>query len=159
MAGAWLAALSIAGCRRPDAAPPPSQPNAGPSAPGPGGAAGYGGASAPGGGAPSHSAADPAAIFQAGKASYYADSLAGRPTASGEPYDPRAMTAAHRTLPFGTLVLVERADTGRRVLVRINDRGPFGGKGRVIDLSRSAAESLDMMKAGVVDVTLRVTAQ
>jgi rare lipoprotein A len=94
----------------------------------------------------------------AGLASYYADSLAGRPTASGEPYDPGALTAAHRTLPFGTMVEVSR-DDGRSVVVRINDRGPFGKKKRVIDLSRRAAEELGMMRAGVVKVTVRVIGQ
>ena len=92
-------------------------------------------------------------VFERGAASYYADSLAGHPTASGEPYDPAAFTAAHRTLPFGTWVEVVRKD-GRRVRVRINDRGPFKA-GRVIDVSRAAAEALGMVKAGVVDVELR----
>lgn len=91
---------------------------------------------------------------QKGRASYYADSLAGNKTASGEPYDPKAMTAAHRTLPFGAWVVVRSGE--RSVKVRINDRGPFGGNGRIIDLSRAAAEELGMMKAGVVDVTLTV---
>lgn len=90
-----------------------------------------------------------------GTASYYADSLAGRPTASGEPYDPAELTAAHRTLPFGTVVEVSR-DDGRSVVVRINDRGPFGKKKRIIDLSRRAAEALGMVRAGVVPVTVRV---
>ncbi|MCC6523523.1 MAG: septal ring lytic transglycosylase RlpA family protein [Polyangiaceae bacterium] len=90
--------------------------------------------------------------FQHGRASYYADSLAGRATASGERYDPRALTAAHRTLPFGTWVDVVRPD-GRRVRVRVNDRGPFKA-GRVIDLSRAAAEALGMVSAGVVEVEL-----
>ncbi len=90
-----------------------------------------------------------------GHASYYADSLAGHSTASGEPYDPRALTAAHRTLPFGSIVEVSRPD-GRSVRVRVNDRGPFGPKGRVIDLSRSAAEAIGMIRDGVVLVTLRV---
>lgn len=92
---------------------------------------------------------------QSGTASYYADSLAGRSTASGEPYDPKAMTAAHRTLPFGTMVEVTR-DDGRKVVVRINDRGPFGKKKRIIDLSRRAAEELGMVRAGVAKVTVRV---
>jgi rare lipoprotein A len=92
---------------------------------------------------------------QRGRASYYSDKLAGRSTASGEPYDPRALTAAHRKLRFGTVVEVTRAD-GRRVQVRINDRGPFGGGDRIIDLSRAAAESLQMIREGVVDVTLRI---
>jgi rare lipoprotein A len=89
-----------------------------------------------------------------GEASFYAQSLAGRPTASGEPYKPAELTAAHKTLPFGTLVEVRRED-GRRVVVRINDRGPFR-KGRVIDLSRRAAEELGMTRAGVIKVEVRV---
>lgn len=88
-----------------------------------------------------------------GKASYYADSLAGRKTGSGEPYDPKAYTAAHRVLPFGTWVEVRRKD-GRSVRVRINDRGPFAGRGRVIDLSRAAAEQLGMIREGVIDVEI-----
>ncbi len=94
-----------------------------------------------------------------GRASYYADSLAGNSTASGEPYDPAAFTAAHRELPFGTIVEVRRRDTGVNVRVRINDRGPFGDARRIIDLSRRAAESLDMVRAGVVDVELRVVSR
>jgi len=89
---------------------------------------------------------------ESGKATYYADSLAGRRTASGERYDPRALTAAHKTLAFGTMVKVVRADDGREVVVRINDRGPFAGDDRVIDLSRAAAEQLGMIRAGVVPV-------
>jgi rare lipoprotein A len=92
---------------------------------------------------------------QAGQASYYADSLAGNATASGEPYDPRALTGAHRDLPFGTVVDVIRRDDGRRVRIRINDRGPFT-KGRIIDLSRAAAERIDMIRAGIVDVDVVV---
>lgn len=89
-----------------------------------------------------------------GGASYYSDKLAGRPTASGEPYKPSEMTAAHRSLPFGTIVEVVRED-GRKVEVRINDRGPFK-RGRVIDLSRRAAEKLGMIQEGVIDVVVRV---
>lgn len=92
--------------------------------------------------------------IQRGRATYYADKFTGRPTASGEPYDPRAMTAAHRTLPFGTIVDVVRRD-GRRVRVRINDRGPFK-RGRIIDLSRKAAERIGLIKEGVTDVTLEL---
>jgi rare lipoprotein A len=93
-----------------------------------------------------------------GKASYYADSLAGNRTASGEVYDPKAFTAAHRTLKFGTVVRVVRPDTGASVTVRITDRGPFAGKrqGRIIDLSRAAAERLQMLRAGVVTVRVEV---
>jgi rare lipoprotein A len=94
------------------------------------------------------------AEVERGGASYYSDRLAGRPTASGEPYEPAAYTAAHRTLPFGTVVEVVRSD-GRRVEVKINDRGPHR-RGRIIDLSRRAAESLGMIRDGVVEVTVRV---
>lgn len=98
--------------------------------------------------------AAPNASGERGDASYYSDRLAGRPTASGEPYVPSGMTAAHRSLPFGTIVEVARED-GRKVEVRINDRGPFK-RGRVIDLSRRAAEQLGMMREGVVAVVVRV---
>ena len=87
-----------------------------------------------------------------GKATYYANSLAGRRTASGERYNPRAFTAAHKTLAFGTMVKVIRVDDGREVVVRINDRGPFAGDDRVIDLSRAAAEQIGMIRDGVVSV-------
>jgi rare lipoprotein A len=92
-----------------------------------------------------------------GKATYYGDSLAGNRTASGEVYDPRAFTAAHKTLPFGTVVRVVRTDESSRVVyVRITDRGPFGERSRIIDVSRAAAEQLDMIRAGVVDVRVEV---
>jgi rare lipoprotein A len=93
---------------------------------------------------------------EGGYASYYSDSLAGETTANGESYDPSELTAAHRTLPFGTHVRVRRVDTGREVSVRINDRGPFAGRSRVIDLSRAAATALQMLRAGVVEVELEV---
>jgi rare lipoprotein A len=93
---------------------------------------------------------------QAGMATWYGDALAGHKTASGERFDPSAMTAAHRTLPIGTWVEVTRVDTGKRVRVRINDRGPFGKHDRVIDLSKGAAKRIDMLRAGVVRVELRV---
>lgn len=99
----------------------------------------------------------PTAPFQAGEASYYHDSLAGNPTASGAPYDPRKLTAAHRNLPFGTIVDVVR-DDGRWVRVTINDRGPYHG-GRVIDLSRHAAEQLGLLKRGVAPVRLYVVSR
>lgn len=91
-----------------------------------------------------------------GKATYYANSLAGRKTASGEPYLPTVFSAAHRTLPFGTVVRVVRTDTNKYVYVRITDRGPFAGGGRIIDLSYVAAERLGMIRAGVVPVRVEV---
>jgi rare lipoprotein A len=88
-------------------------------------------------------------------ASYYADRFHGRRTASGEAFDNRAMTAAHRTHRFGTRVRVTNQRNGLSVVVRINDRGPYG-RGRVIDLSRAAAERIGMIRAGVVPVTVEV---
>lgn len=87
-----------------------------------------------------------------GEASYYANSLSGRRTASGERYDPRKYTAANRSLPLGTRLRVTRRDTGRSVVVTVNDRGPFGNRRRILDLSRAAAEKLDMVRAGKAEV-------
>lgn len=87
-----------------------------------------------------------------GMASFYSH---GAKTASGEKFDARELTAAHRTLPFGTKVRVTNVATGQSVTVRINDRGPFVN-GRVIDVSRSAAQSLGMEGRGVAKVKLDV---
>jgi rare lipoprotein A len=90
-----------------------------------------------------------------GVASFYADSFHGRETASGETYSKRAMTAAHRTLPFETRVKVTNLENGRSVSVRINDRGPHV-EGRVIDLSGAAARKLRMTESGTAKVRLEV---
>lgn len=90
-----------------------------------------------------------------GTASWYGTKFHGRFTASGERYDMHAMTAAHRTLPFGTIVEVTNLENRRRVRVRINDRGPFK-KGRVIDLSYAAARKLGMVRQGLARVRIRV---
>ena len=82
-----------------------------------------------------------------GSASYYAAKFHGRRTASGEAFDMHAMTAAHRTLPFGSKVRVTNPANGKSVVVRINDRGPFT-KGRAIDVSRAAAEELGLIARG-----------
>ncbi len=82
--------------------------------------------------------------------------MAGRRTANGDLYDPTALTAASRDLPFGTIVRVVRVDTGASVVVRVNDRGPFRDHRRILDLSRSAAEALDMIRAGVVDIRAEI---
>jgi rare lipoprotein A len=87
-----------------------------------------------------------------GLASYYSYDPK---TASGEKFDPNELTAAHRTLPFGTRLRVTNVATGRSVTVRVNDRGPFV-PGRVVDVSRSAAESLGMTRQGVAKVKLDV---
>jgi rare lipoprotein A len=90
-----------------------------------------------------------------GKAAWYGGRFHGRKTASGEPFDKNALTAAHKKLPFDTMVRVRNLDNGRTVIVRITDRGPYG-KGRIIDLAEAAAEELDMIDAGVVDVEVEV---
>jgi rare lipoprotein A len=87
-----------------------------------------------------------------GEASYYHSSLSGEKTASGERYNPREYTAASRTLPFGTRLRVTRVDTGKSVVVVVNDRGPFGRRRRILDLSRAAAKELDMIERGTVEV-------
>lgn len=94
---------------------------------------------------------------QEGLASWYGYPFHGRQTASGEVYDMYAMTAAHRTLPFGTVVEVRDTLSGRRVTVRINDRGPFV-RGRIIDLSYGAAVALGVENDGVVPVEITVVA-
>ena len=96
------------------------------------------------------------AAEQSGLATWYGSAFAGKKTANGERFDPTKYTAAHRRLPFGTWVEVRRADTGRTVRVRINDRGPWGNERRIIDLSRKAAEDLDVVREGVAKVELRV---
>jgi rare lipoprotein A len=90
-----------------------------------------------------------------GQASFYSEE---QMTATGERFDKRAMTAAHKTLPFGTRVRVTRTDTGNSVVVRINDRGPYK-PGRIIDLSERAAETLGMTSSGVSPVRLEVLGQ
>ena len=92
---------------------------------------------------------------ESGEASWYGIEERGNPTANGEPMDPGAMTAAHRTLPFGTVVEVTDRQTGQSVRVRINDRGPFRA-GRIIDLSHEAARRLGIVARGVAPVTVTV---
>ena len=91
---------------------------------------------------------------ETGQASWYGGSHHGKRTASGETYDMNGLTAAHRTLPFGTWVSVTNLDNGRSVEVRINDRGPFV-RGRVIDLSYAAAQRLGAVGPGVIHVRVK----
>jgi rare lipoprotein A len=93
-------------------------------------------------------------ITETGKGSYYADKFQGRPTASGETFSQHKMTAAHRTLPFGTKVKVTNLANGRSVNVTINDRGPFA-PGRIIDVSKKAARKLGMVNAGVASIEIK----
>ena len=95
------------------------------------------------------------ALAEEGMASYYADALNGNATASGEPYNKDDMTAAHRTLEFGTLVKVTNLDNGKSVTVRINDRGPHT-KARIIDVSGAAAAKLGLLDSGTAKVSLEV---
>jgi rare lipoprotein A len=90
-----------------------------------------------------------------GKASYYAEKYHGRKTASGETFDMNALTAAHRTLPFGTICKVTNLSNQKTVNVKINDRGPFI-EGRIIDLSKGAAKALDAMQSGVIEVKIEI---
>ncbi len=92
-------------------------------------------------------------VLERGRASWYGRRFQGRPTASGEPFDMHDLTAAHKTLPFGTRVRVRSLRNGREVVVRINDRGPFT-KDRVIDLSQAAMKALGLRGRGVVRVEL-----
>ncbi|WP_404301631.1 septal ring lytic transglycosylase RlpA family protein [Alicycliphilus denitrificans] len=167
----WLAACAaawLAGC----AAPPPSAPEPEPvapvaAAPEPAATAAVPAARQPalrirperrpgeGSGAPALRAPEPEApvLLASGQASWYADSLHGRRTASGERYDREEFTAAHRSLPFGARLCVRSLVNGRTVIVRVNDRGPFT-PGRIIDLSRAAAEELGMLGLGIKSVEL-----
>ena len=88
-------------------------------------------------------------------ASWYGPGFHGRRTANGEVYNQNALTAAHRSLPFGTKVRVTNVNTGSSVIVRINDRGPFSG-GRVIDLSAAAARVIGMLRSGVAPVRIEI---
>jgi len=89
-----------------------------------------------------------------GIASYYADFYEGRTTANGEKFRQNKITAAHKTLPFGTIVKVTNLANNKTVVVRINDRGPYV-KGRIIDLTKAAAKEIDMVGAGISKVKIR----
>lgn len=93
--------------------------------------------------------------IESGVASWYGPNFHGKLTANGEQYDMHALTAAHRTLPFNTIVRVENLANGQTVNVRINDRGPFA-KNRIIDLSRRAAEEIEMIGPGTANVQLYI---
>ncbi len=96
-----------------------------------------------------------AVYFEIGYASFYSDSFIGKATASGEIYDANQLTAAHRSLPFGTKLKVTNLENRRSVVVRVNDRGPFVS-GRIIDLSNRAAKELDIVPKGVAHVQIEI---
>jgi rare lipoprotein A len=142
----WVAGavvLVLAGCTKAVVPPPPPPPLVPPPPP-PSPAV-----------PPTPTPPPPAAREERGLASWYGMPHHGRPTSSGERFDMNALTAAHRTLPLGTLVMVTNRDTGRSVEVRINDRGPFV-ESRVIDLSYAAARAIGALGSGVIPVTIRV---
>lgn len=97
---------------------------------------------------------DPRGYDETGTASFYGSRHHGKRTASGEPFDQHGLTAAHRTLPFGTRVMVTNLKNDRSVVVRINDRGPHT-RGRLIDVSRAAAQQLDMIRSGTARVRVQ----
>ena len=88
-----------------------------------------------------------------GKASYYGPGFHGRKCANGDIYDMYKMTCAHKTLPFGTRLKITNKNNGKSAIVEVTDRGPYA-KGRIVDLSKAAAMELDMVAAGVVNVTV-----
>ncbi len=99
------------------------------------------------------SSSENARVIETGVSSWYGPNFDGKLTANGEVYDMHGVTAAHRTLPFGTILLVENLDNGKTVQVRINDRGPYA-KDRILDLSKGAAEQIDMIGPGTARVRL-----
>lgn len=144
-----LACIMLFGCAQPERAPEPAHPTPAPVAPPPP-------APAPVAPAPAPSTGDTATgTQQRGRISLYGDGFAGRKTASGEPFDPAALTMAHRTLPFGTRVRVTNLENQRSVEVVVNDRGPFVA-GRIADLSEAAARRIGMIADGVVEALLEV---
>lgn len=104
---------------------------------------------------PTNNTARPTGYTESGKASYYAMKFQFRKTANGERFNQFSNTAAHKKLPFGTMVKVTNVNNGKSVVVRINDRGPFIA-GRIIDLSRSAFNSIGNLDSGIIDVRIKV---
>ena len=93
-------------------------------------------------------------VIETGNASYYADKFEGKKTASGATFHQRKLTAAHKTLPFGTKIKVTNVTTGKTVKVKVNDRGPFVA-GRIIDLSKRAAEKIGLVQKGILQVEIK----
>jgi len=157
----FLALVAVSGCARhnvaarPPASTPASQPSGAPSASAP--QPGQPGASRPSGPPPAieRQPAVPGAYVEEGVASWYGVPFNGRRTSNGEIYDMHEFTAAHRTLPFNCVVRVTNLNNGKHTEVRINDRGPFVAN-RVIDLSLSAAQAIEMVGTGTANVRLEI---
>ena len=138
---AAFACAMLIGCAQVERAPEPALPTPAPSVAPP---------------QPPPSSGDTAVSTQErGRISMYGKDFAGRKTASGEPFDPSALTMAHRTLPFGTRVRVTNLENQRSVEVVVNDRGPFVS-GRIADLSEAAARRIGMVAEGVVEALLDI---
>ena len=97
----------------------------------------------------------PSSTLSSGKASWYGNQHNGKPTASGEIFSEKGLTAAHPNLPFGSIVEVTNVDNNKKIRVRINDRGPFV-KGRIIDLSKESFSRIADINKGIIDVQIRV---
>ena len=150
-AGLALACAMLFGCAQLQTAPEPALATGSAPAPTPAEPS-----SAVAGASASRASGDTATSKQErGRISLYGDRFAGKKTASGEPFDPQALTMAHRTLPFGTRVRVTNLDNQRSVEVVVNDRGPFVA-GRIADLSEGAARRIDMVADGVVEARLDI---
>ena len=143
---AALACAMLFGCAQPERAPEPAPPTPAPPTPAP---------IVPAPPAPPSSGDTAISTQQRGRISMYGNDFAGRKTASGEPFDPTALTMAHRTLPFGTRVRVTNLENQRSVEVVVNDRGPFVS-GRIADLSEAAARRIGMIADGVVEALLDI---
>jgi peptidoglycan lytic transglycosylase len=138
---AALACAMLFGCAQLERAPEPAPPRPAPTVP-----------PRP---VPPSSGATGISTQQRGRISMYGNDFAGRKTASGEPFDPAALTMAHRTLPFGTRVRVTNLENHLSVVVVVNDRGPFV-PGRIADLSEAAARRIGMVADGVVEALLEI---
>jgi rare lipoprotein A len=93
---------------------------------------------------------------QEGTVSYYHGRFHGKKTSSGEKYDKTGYTAAHKTLPYNTLIELQNPRNGKVVTVRINDRGPYGKTSRILDISQAAAKELDIIKSGIAKLSFKV---
>ena len=146
---AALACAILLGCAQLERAPGPAAPTPAPNVPPPPAP------TVPPAAAPPSSGDTAISTQQRGRISMYGNDFAGRKTASGEPFDPTALTMAHRTLPFGTRVRVTNLENQRSVEVVVNDRGPFVS-GRIADLSEAAARRIGMVADGVVEALLDI---
>jgi rare lipoprotein A len=142
---AATAFVTLFGCAQPERAPEAPPAPAAPAAPPP----------PPAAPAPPSAGDAASSVQQRGRISMYGKDFAGKKTASGDIFDPKALTMAHRTLPFGTRVRVTNLENRRSVEVVVNDRGPFVA-GRIADLSEAAAQRLGMVADGVVEALLDV---